>query len=246
MIVRNAPANEINAKARMKELLVEFVDEAALVDLFYDTVIDQLFRVGVFRLGDRLLYDTQNRFDAFLQRIGFPRLDLLNDDPIGFLGLIVILELEEFFDQLNALLPVRFRKMHALEKAFEKLLNHRSLLAQESARGRDAAALKLEPQLVSLEHGGETSLLDRDRVGHTKHRSVNGFGREGGEPGGVITHLHDRHVFFHQAELLEHELDRVIRRRTEAADPGFFSPQIFRLLDVRGNEERERQGWVVG
>src|SRR5262249_8236787 len=177
MIVPNAPPNEVNAKARIKEFLVEFVDEAALVDLFYDAVIDQLFRVGVFGLGDCLLYDAQNRFDTFLQRIRFPRLDLLNDDPIGFLGLIVIFQLEEFLDYPNALLAVRFRKMHALEKAFEELLDHQLLLAQESARGRDAAALEFESQLVSLEHGGETSLLDGDRVGYAKHRSVNGLGR---------------------------------------------------------------------
>ncbi len=84
---------------RIKELFIEVVNEAALVELFHDTVIDEILRLGAFGLRHGLFHDSENRFDAFLPRIGLLRLDLLDDDPVGFFGLILLFQLQKLPDQ---------------------------------------------------------------------------------------------------------------------------------------------------
>ena len=93
-------------------LTIKAIDEPALIQAPHDRVVDQILGLGGFRLGDGALDIAQHRLDTFFERIGFARLDLLDDHLVTVLRFILIAEPQELFDQADTFLPILFRVGH--------------------------------------------------------------------------------------------------------------------------------------
>ena len=119
--------------------------------------------LAVFAFGTVLSMLRSTVSTPSFSRIGFSRLDFLDDHLVGLLGFVLIAEPQELFDQPDAFLFILFAISNAFEKPFDECLHHRAAFPQKGARSGDAAAMELQPQLISVDHRREIRLFSRAR-----------------------------------------------------------------------------------